>query len=303
MPSGQQKFRRKNSDLARMSTPEPLNSNISSAPRLARNFTPHTPFHHPHLDQSLPAEDLSLVPAALFQGRKLNWELPRPAVTNLHITLKLTNDPDELQKEFQDKIPCIDELLGLWGELKGASPTRTGEAQLRARAPIAEDQGWTSTEGGEGTTFNLVSRLDTPRRADIIYLTDAVEDSRGHAEDSSIPSNLRTVEWLGFDGSCVHLEDAEPKVAALPKEQDFNFDQPGMRNNSTPPNLRVTEWLDDEQYTNPPSEACSPESGSDAGKSSREAGPYETFWLKHDPYGPQLTLNTDESDTSSSISK
>lgn len=295
-----------------MSLPEPLNPKIPNARRLARRFTPHTPFHHPHLDPNLPKENLPLVPAALFPGRKLNWELPRPAVTNLHITLKLTNDPDEQLKEFHEKIPQIDELLELWGELKGASPPETGEAQLRARTYVAEDQGWSSaqargrisTEEREGTIFNLVSNLDNPGRADIIYLTDSVEDSREHAEDSSILSNLRTVEWLGFDGSYVHLEDAEPKMAAFPTEQGFGFDQPGMRRNSTPSNLRLTEWLEDEQYTELPNEAYSPDSHSDdAGKSSREAGPYEQFWIKHDPYGPLLALKTDETDTSSRTSQ
>lgn len=141
-----------------MSIPEPLNSKIPNARRLARKFTPQTPFHHPHLDPTLPPNDLQLVPAALFPGRKLNWELPRPAVTNLHVKLHLTNDHDELQKEFRDKIPQINEVLGLWGELKEASPTKTGEVQLRARTLIAKDQDLTSTEKGEGNIFNLTAR-------------------------------------------------------------------------------------------------------------------------------------------------
>lgn len=286
-PRNQQKYQRKNGDLAAMSLPEPLNPKIPNTRRLARNFTPHTPFHHPHLDSNLPKENLPLVPAALFPRRKLNWELPRPAGTNLHSTLKLTNDPDEQLKEFHEKIPQIDELLELWGELKGTSSTLTGEAQLRARTSAAEDQGrtparargWTSIEEREGTIFNLVGNLSTPGRADVIYLTDFVEDSGEHAEGLSVSSNLRTVEWLGFDGSYVHLEDAEPQMAASPTRQSFDFDQPGMRRNSTPSNLRLTEWLGDEQYSDVPSEACSPESGSDAGNSSREAGPYEKFWI------------------------
>lgn len=285
-----------------MSIPESLNPNIPNARRLARRFTPLTPFHHPHLDPNLRQEDLHLVPTALFPGRTLRWELPRPAVTNLHVMLKLTNDPDELVQEFQDTIPQINEVLGLWSELKAASPTTTGEAQLRARTPVVEDQGQTSRDKGEGTSFNLVSNLDTPGRADVIYLTDADEDSGGWAEDSSVPPNLRTIEWLGFDGSYVHLEDAEPKMAALPTELDFELDEHNGRN-STPSNLRVTEWLDDAQYTDLPSEAYSAEPGSDARKTSRETGPYETFWLNHDPHGPQLALKNDEGDTSSSTSQ
>ncbi|KAF6237580.1 hypothetical protein HO173_004470 [Letharia columbiana] len=284
-----------------MSIPEPLNPNIPNARRLARKFTPHTPFHHPHLDPNVPQENLHLVPAALFPGRNLNWELPRPAVTNLHVMLKFTNEPDKAQKEFHDKIPQINDVLGLWSELKGASPTTTGEAQLRAQISVAEDQGWTSTEEGEGTTFHLVSNLDTPGRADVIYLTDAVEDSGEHAEDLSVPFNLRTMEWLGFDGSYVHLEDSKPKMAAFPIGQGSDSDEQSMRN-STPSNLRVTEWLEDEQYTDLPTEAYSSEPGSDAGKTSRETGTYENFWIKHDPSGPELALNTDEGESNGNTS-
>ena len=216
-------------------------------------------------------------------------------MTNLHITLKLTNDTDEQLKEFHEKIPQIDELLELWGELKGVRPTKTGEAQLQARTYRDRN----STEEREGTIFNLVSNLDNPGRADVIYLTDSVEDSRENAEDSSVPSNLRTVEWLlGFDGSYVHLEDAEPKMAAFSTEQGFE------RSNSTPSNLRLTEWLEDEQYADLPNEACSPDSDSeDVGENSRQAGPYEQFWIRHDPYGPLLALKTDDSDASSSASQ
>ena len=264
-----------------MSIPDPLNPKISRARRLAPRFTPHTPLHHPHLDPNVPKENHHLVPPALFGGRKLNCELPKPAVVNLHVMLKLTNDPDEAQKEFHDKVPQINDVLGLWSEVKGASPTTTGEAQLRSRAPCAEDWGRTYPEEGSGTTFNLVSNLDTPGRADVIYLTDASGDSREYAEDSTIPLNLRTMEWLGFDGSFVHLEDAEPKMAAASTEQGFDFDERSMRRSSTPFNLRITEWLDGEQYTDSPSEAYSSESDSDAENDSREIGPYENFWINH----------------------
>ena len=265
-----------------MSVPEPLNLNIPNAQRPARNFTPHTPFHNPHLDPNVPKENLHLVPPSLFAGRKLNRELPGPAATNLHVMLKLTDDPNELQKEFNDKVPQINDILGLWSEVKGASPTATGETQLQSRVPISKDCSWTSTEESKGTTFNLVSYLDSPGRADVIYLTDASEDSEEHAEDTSTPPNLRKVEWLGFDGSYVHLEDAEPKMAAAPTGQDIDFDERSIRRNSTPSNLRITEWLDDEQHTVFPNEAHCSESASDAGASPREIGPYEAFWINHD---------------------
>ena len=244
-------------------------------------------------------EDLHMVPPSLFAGRKLNRKLPGPAVTNLHVMLKLTNDPNELQREFHDKIPQINDILGLWSEVKGASPRATGEAQLRSRVPIDGECSLTSTERGRGTTFNLVSSLDTPGRADVIYLADASGDSGEQAEDSSIPLNLRNMEWLGFDGSYVHLEDAEPKMAAAPTEQDSGFYERSIRRNSTPSNLRITEWLADEQRTDFPNEAyCSEPDcsgpGSDAGASSKEVGPYETFWTNH--------LNTDDGESKTSTS-
>lgn len=243
-----------------MSVPEPLNPRKPSARRLARNFTPKTPFHHPHLDPKLDPEDLHLVPPALFRG-KLNWELPQPAVTNLHVVLKLTDDPNELLEDFHDKIPQIDEVLRLWGEKKGASPTTT-------------------------------SNLDTPGRADIIHLADAVEDSVEHANDSNVPSNLRTIDWSDFDGSYLRLENMEPMMAALPTEQSFNFSEDSLRRNSTPSNMRVTEWLADKQYADN-SEPGTP----------RQSGPYETFWKNHDPYGPRLALDTDEGESTSSTSQ
>ena len=264
-----------------MSIPAPLNPKISNARRLAPRFTPHTPIHHPHLDPNVPKENHHLVPPALFGGRKLNDELPRPAAVNLHVMLKLTNDPDEVQKEFHDKIPQINDVLGLWSEVKGASPITTGEAQLRSRAPFAEDWGRTSPEECSGATFNLVSNLDTPGRADVIYLADFSEYSVEYAEESSVPSNLRTTEWLGFHGSFVHLEDAEPKMAAATTEQGFDFDERSMRRSSTPFNLRIIEWLDGEKSIDFPSEAYSSEADSDAENNSREIGPYENFWINH----------------------
>ena len=261
-----------------MSIP-PLNPNIPNARRLAPRFTPHAPFHHPHLDPNVPRENLHLVPPALFPGRKLNWELPRPAVANLHVKLKLTNDPDKLLEEFNAMIPQINDVLGLWSEVKGASSTATGEAQLRARADVAEDRDWPSTGEDKGTTFNLVSHLDTPGRADIIYLADAAEDSGEFPEDSRIPSKLRTIEWLGFDGSYVHLEDAERKMAAVPTEQGSDLDEHSVKRKSTPSNLRTVEWEDGRSYPSLFSEPHSSEPDSET--ISREIGPYENFWKNH----------------------
>lgn len=264
-----------------MSVPEPLNFVIPNPQRPARIFTPLTPFHDPHLDPNVPKENLHMVPPSLFAGRKLNRELPGPATTNLHVMLKLTDDPNELQKEFNDKVPQINDILGLWSEVKGASPRTTGEALLRSQVSIAEQCSRTSSEESKGSTFNLVSNLDSSGRADIIYLADASEDSGEHAEVTSTPPNLRKVEWLGFDGSYVHLEDAEPNMAAASTEQDIDFDERSTRRNSSPTNLRMTEWLDGEQHTDFPNEAHCSESAFDAGASPKEAGPYEMFWNNH----------------------
>ena len=277
----------KKRDLAvRSNMPEP-DSNVPDARRLAGKFTPQTPFFHPHLDPNMKEEDLHLVPAPLFQGRTFNSRLPRPAVANLHVMLKLTNDPDELRNEFHGKIPQIDDFLELWGELKGANSTVGGEGQLGARtADLIQE--------GEGTNLHLARNIDTPGQGSFVYLTDAVQDSQHDAEDSGVPSNLRTVEWLGFDGSYAHLADVEPNTVAIPAD-DVDFGEPSMeRNSRTLPNLRVTEWLEDVEHTDVSSQAYRSDADSDAGNISRETGPYETFWRGHTSYGPQLALNNDE---------
>ena len=252
-----------------MSIPETLNSDL---PR-AHIFTSRTPLHHPHLDPDVPRENHHMVPQPLFAGRKLNRETPKPATANLHVMLKLTSDPNELQKEFHDKIPQINDVLGLWGEVKAANSTSIDEAQPRLRVPIAEEQDWIFiTEESKGTPSNLVNNLDAPERSDIIYLADTSGDGAECIEDSGIPPNLKTTEWLGFNGSCVHLNDAEPEM---------DFDTRSMRSNRTPSNLRVAEWLDDEQRHSFPNEASSSEPDTDSEADSRKAGPYETFWTNH----------------------
>ena len=281
----------KKGDLAVMSNmPEP-DSKFTDARRLAEKFTPQTPFFHPHLDPSLKKEDLDLVPAPLFQGKTFNSRLPRPAVANLHVMLKLTNDPDELRDEFHGKIPQIDDFLGLWGELKGATSTVASEGQPRARtADLIQE--------GEGTSLHLARNVDTPGQGSFVFLTDAVKDNEHDAEDSGVPSNLRTVEWLGFDGSYAHLEDVEPKTAAIPADDDVDFGEPSMRLNSrNPSHLRVTEWLKDVEHADISSQAHGSDADSDAGNISRETGPYETFWREHTSYGPQLALNNDEGES------
>ena len=237
-----------------MSIPDTFNSNLAGA----RTFTSHNPTHDPHLDPDVPKENHYMVPQALFAGRKLKREIAKPATANLHVVLNLTNDPNEVRKEFHDKIPQIDDILGLWGEMKAANPTMT----------VAEDRDWSvTTEESKKTTSDLVGSLDAPGRGDIIYLTDASEEKT--AQDSAILPNLRTTEWLGFNGSYVHLKDAE---------LEMDFDARRMSSNSTPCNLRVVEWLEGEQCDAFPEEASRSESDCDSEADSREAGPYESFW-------------------------
>ena len=225
-----------------MSVPEPLNPRIASARRLAPKFTPEIRFYHPHLDPSTRIEDLQIIPAALFPGRKLNWELARPAVRDHQDMLKLTDDPDEFLRELQNEIPQIDDVLELWSEVEGAGPRTTSDQRKQAQPPVPEVR--------EGTISDLVS-VERPGRADVIYPTDVPKDSGEHAEFFEVPSNLRTTEWEGFDGSYVHLADSadsEPKMTAFPMEQEPDIDDHGMRRNSTPFNLKVTEWLDSEHH-------------------------------------------------------
>ena len=108
-----------------MSPPEPLHPNVLNPRRHAPRFTHRTPFQHSHLDLNVPEEDLYLVPTELSVGKKPNREPlppPRPAVAQLHIMLKLTNDHDKLQKEFHDRIPQISDVLGV--RQKGRRPAR-----------------------------------------------------------------------------------------------------------------------------------------------------------------------------------
>ena len=253
-----------------MSIPDTLNSNLPAA----RAFTPQSPFHDPHLDPDVPKENHHMIPQALFAGRKLNREIPKAATANLHVVGKLTDDPNELQKEFHDKIPQVNDILGLWGEVKAANPTTTGEAQVRSPRPIAEGGDWIcNPEENKGTTFDPVSNnLNTLDQGDIVYHADASKDGAECAEDSGIPPNLRTTEWLGFNGSYVHLKDVEPEL---------KFGARSMSKNNTPSNLRVSEWLDDEACDALPNEASSSEPDFDSGAESRETGPYETFWTNH----------------------
>lgn len=252
--------------------------------RLARSFTPTTPNYHPLLDPELPKEDVSLVPRDLAPRGQLNWELPQKAVANLHIMLKLNNKTDELLDEFHNTIPQIDEALNDWVEMKGASPTKIGEEQLRARSFLdyaQVDEANALRGSDDDYVFNMVRNLDKPGRGDVVYLTDAVKDSdligKGH---SSIPENIRGMDWLDFDGSYIHLQDAsdpvELKTVIPDRLQVPQADR--IRQNGTPPNLRTTGWDQDLILT---PTIYSPAMTIDSSDYRTQTGPFEKFWRQH----------------------
>lgn len=267
-----------------MTSPEAQVHNIR---RLARTFTPLTPRHHPLLDPEFPEEDLALLPQDLSPRGQLQWELPKKARTNLHIMLKLSNQTDELMEEFHEKIPLIDEVLHEWAEMRGASPTIKGLEQLRAQSSYRfdcsnDEEGL--TRSNDDYIFNMVRNLETPGRADTIYLTDAMEDG---AESSDILPNVRGEDWPDFDGSYVHEPNAIPEALHISKSESQDC---------VPSNLRTFEWeSDQETYLTP--KIYSPSTGSDVDATRRQTGPFENFWRHHGaPFGPQVVMGDEDDD-------
>lgn len=260
--------------------------------RLARSFTPQTPMHHPLLDPELPEEDVSLVPQDLCPRGHLKWELPKKARTNLHIMLKLSNKTDELMDEFHEKIPYIDEVLHEWAEMRGASPTREGREQMRAQSLYHSDC-WKNEEihrtgNNDDYVFNMVRNLDSPGRADIIYLTDVVEDADSDTmTTSNIPSNIEGTDWLETDSPNVDMQamvNSENVSCAYPEPLHV---RKVKRSDSTPSNLRISDW-DSDQSTILTSTVYSPETEPDREESPK---PFEEFWRDHEvPFGPQVVL-------------
>ena len=283
------------SESVAMSAPE---VQVHNTRRLARIFTPSTPRHHPLLDPNLPEENVSLVPSDLKPRGNLNWELPKNARTNLHIMLKLSNKADELLDEFYAKIPMIDEVLSEWAEMRGASPTIEGLEKLRAQ--ITSDVSVRNNEaihqnGNDDYVFNMVRNLETPGRADVIYLTDAVEDDSENAQTSNgkLP-NVRSTEWLDFDGSYVHVQDADDSAdnaCAMPEALNISKKE---KRNSVPPNLRISDWeTDQEAYLTP--SVYSAKAASDNEGALKQVGPFEEFWRTHEvPFGAQVVLRSDD---------
>lgn len=258
--------------------------------RLARIFTPSTPMHYPLLDPKFPPEDIDLVPAPLAPRGQLSYELPKKARTILHIMLKLSNKADELLEEFHGRIPQISEAISEWAEMRGASPTSTGEEQLRAHATRMQccNDGADTTQGersaeNQGYVFNMVRNLDTPGRADVIYLTDATEDSDSHDQcPDSIAQDIKHVSWLDFDASYAHLVEAErePEAKVL-GIHDISMDASAQRHSDLP-RFRTPEWESPDYHL--PKSAYSPPG----------ERPFNDYWLKtHPPYA-DLTLGSND---------
>lgn len=262
-----------------------------------------TPMHHPLLDPELPEEDFPLVPLNLaLGGRPARWELPRKAVTNLHIMLKLSDKADQLLDDFHEKIPKIDEVLNEWADMKGASPTRAGQEKKRASSSYVyheENMYNKATEkklNGEDYIFNMVRSIDKERQADVIFLTDAVEDDIPDDIEPphDYPPNVRAMDWLDFDGSYVHLADhagsqvepdsEHPEALCLPENESMSND----RNLS---NLRTDEWGSDQATLT--ESVYSPIMSSDP-ETRRQTGPFDAFWRRHAAPHEQVVLRRDE---------
>ena len=288
---------------------ESSDPNAYNTRRVASEFLPNIP-HHPFLDPNFPEEDAPLIPRDLAPHGRLNWELPKEARMNLHIMLKFTEETDKLLDEFHAKVPTIDEVIEEWCEMKGASPTKAGFAKIRAQVSHKESSKTKAKNAGEHTgetadsyIFNMAKNLDSLGRSDLIYLTDAVRDKEDEGRKSGMPENLRAVDWLDFDGSYVHLADAhqaEPETANPESKSWLSVPGPSMRRDSTPTNLRTTEWPMSEQDACISPSIYSPEPEGDS-KKAKPLGPFEEFWRDHGgPQGLQMAVEDEEPASTSS---
>ena len=269
---------------------DPSDTSACNVRRLARPFLDDIP-HHPLLDPDFQWQDASLVPSDLAPGGRLNWELPRPAKTNLHIMLELKEETDEILGEFRSKLPLIDQAIEEWVEMRGASPTTTGEAKLRDLASLkrfcdVQSQDEQPDAPADSYIFSMARNLNSPGRADVIYLTDAFEPKEGKERRSSIPENLRAVDWLDFDGSYLHVAEAsheDEAAMAIPKSvPTLKIPKSRGRTNSRPPNLRVSNWSDTETVDFLSPSIYSTEVGGAGRQAYTRPGPFQEFWRGHD---------------------
>ena len=258
--------------------------------RLARPFHDDIP-HHPFLDPEFQWQDAPLVPSDLAPRGRLNWEIPRPAKTNLHIMLELKEETDEILEDYRSKLPLIDQALEEWVEMRGASPTTTGEAKLRDMASLqrfgdVEDQGEQRDSSTDSYIFSMARNLDSPGRGDVIYLADAFEQKKAKDRKASVPENLRAVDWLDFDGSYLHVAEASHEVEAemaIPESVPIlKIPKSGRKTNSRPPNFRISDWSESEPVDLLPTSIYSPEPESAGSQACKRRGPFQDFWRGHD---------------------
>ena len=167
----------------------------------------------------------------------------------------------------------------------------------------AKNAGEHTDDAADSYTFNMAKNLDSPGLSELIYFTDAVRDKEDEGRKSDMPENHRAVDWLDFDGSYVHLQDAhqaEPETANPESKSWLSVPGPSMRRDSTPTNLMTSEWPMSEQDACTSPSIYSPEPEGDS-KKARPLGLFEEFWRDHGgPQGIQMAVEDGEPASTSS---
>lgn len=235
------------------------------------------------------------MPKDLAPRGGLNWNLPSKAVKNNEKILKLAIETDEFLEGFHQRISEMDTHATEWVEMRGASPTKTGEAQLQERSSYPKEgrdltacHDWVGgSDGRDDYVFNVVRSPTSPKNADIFYLTDGTHHSEddeakgGEANLDILPSNLRVTEWPTLENTFVEASEPEDPNLHLGEGPDIGGIGVGTAMDLLP-NVRVTEWPSDERVPNFLYTAEPHDTGRD---SHRSLGPYDRFWQNHDIYG------------------
>ena len=204
--------------------------------------------------------------------------------------LELKEETDEILEEYRSKLTLIDQAIEEWVEMRGASPTTTGEAKLRDMASLnrfrdVEKPGEHRDASTDSYIFSMAGNLDSPGRADVIYLADAFEQKKAIDRKSSIPENLRAADWLDFEGSYLHIaevsHEAETDMAIPESVPILKIPKSGRRTNSRPPNLRISDWSESEPRDLLPTSTYSPEPESAGSQACKRLGPFQDFWRSH----------------------
>lgn len=205
--------------------------------------------------------------------------------------LELKEETNQILEEYRSKLPLIDQALEEWVEMRGASPTTTGEAKLRNLASLetfsdVRNGGEQCDASTDSYVFSMARNLDSPGRADVIYLADAFEQKEGKERKSSIPENIRAIDWLDFDGSYLHVAEAshegEVEMAISDSVPPLRIHKPGGKTYSRPSNLRVGEWSESESMDLLPASVYSPEPWSASSQACERLGPFQEFWQGHE---------------------